>query len=228
MTRTLPLLRDRLRDAATDAMLQAGECVMREKGYAGATMQDIAAAAGCAVGTLYLHFKNKEELLRGILLKHSASLLPAMDAAMNLTEDPLEKLRIFVTEHVRWVQAHPAVADLLDNALPFRYYDFKAGLSRLLPREHEQMQRRELVLVRAAQAAGQIRRDIPAQALTELLDGFLFTILDQFSAHPGDYSLQEQVDMVGGFIPGGLRGASSSRAAARRSPSPSRPRKKLR
>ncbi len=205
MDQPISLLRTRLRDAAADMMLQAAERVMGEKGFNGATMQEIATAAGCAVGTLYLHFKSKEELLRGILLKHGVELKETMFTAIEGVADPLEQLRIFITAHLEWGHQHPAVMDIVGGALPMRYYDFKASLRKILPEEHEKMQEVELKIIREAQEAGRIRRDIPAAALCELVDGFMFTVMDQFSARPQDYSLQEKVDLTWGFLTTGLQ-----------------------
>jgi AcrR family transcriptional regulator len=211
MARSAPLLRSRLRDAAADVMLQAAETVMRGKGFTGATMQDIAAAAGCAVGTLYLYFKNKDELLRGIILKHGATLKTDMHAAIERTADPLEKLRVFISTHLEWSYGHPEVTEILCNAMPMRYYDFQASLRRLVPEEHAKMQEAELGIIRAAQAAGRIRRDIPATALVELVDGFMFTVMDQFSARPEAYSLQQQIDITWKFLTTGLQAPGSGK-----------------
>jgi AcrR family transcriptional regulator len=200
-----------MRDAAADVMLQAAEKVMREKGFTGATMQDIAAAAGCAVGTVYLYFKNKDELLRGIILKHGNSLKTDMHAAIERTSDPLEKLRIFVTSHLEWGHQHPQIAEILCNAMPLRYYDFHAALRRLIPEEHAQMQSVELGIIREAQAAGCVRRDIPATALVELVDGFMFTVLDQFSSRPDAYSLPQQLDLTWKFLTNGLEASGSAK-----------------
>lgn len=204
MSRSNHLLRSRLRDAAADVMLEAAEKVMAKKGFNGATMQDIAAAAGCAVGTLYLYFKNKEELLRGILLKYGASLQKTIFEDFGDIEDPVEKLRLFIAAHLEWGQQHPQVMELVSQSLPLRYYDFKASLRRIVPKEHEEMQRVEMQYIRDAQRAGSIRRDIPAAVLAELVDGFLFTVMDQFSARPDAFPLQKKIDMVWGFLTTGL------------------------
>jgi AcrR family transcriptional regulator len=211
MPQNAPLLRSRLRDAAADVMLQAAETVMRAKGFDGATMQDIAAAAGCAVGTLYLHFKNKDEILGAILLKHGSVLKIDMIAAIERASDPIEKLRIFISWHLEWIHHHPQIADILCNAVPMRYYDFKAALRRLIPEEHSRMQEVELGILREAQAAGRIRRDIPAVALVELVDGFMFTVMDQFSARPDAYSIQQQIDLTWKFLTTGLEAPASGK-----------------
>ena len=211
MSQTAPLLRSRLRDAAADVMLQAAEKVMGQKGFAGATMQDIAAAAGCAVGTLYLHFKNKEQLLGGIILKYGDTLGEEIRVAVQSTSDPLEKLRFFISAHLEWVHRNPSISELIGRSLPARYYDFKASLHKLLPEEHAEMQGLELQFIREAQAAGSIRCDIPAEALAELVDGFMFTVIDQVSARPQALSLQQQIEFCWGFLTTGLQAGCPTR-----------------
>jgi TetR/AcrR family fatty acid metabolism transcriptional regulator len=211
MPQTAPLLRSRLRDAAADVMLRAAEQVMGRKGFHGATMQDIAAAAGCAVGTLYVHFKNKEQLLGGIILKYGASLAEDIRAAVQSSADPLAKLRFFVSAHLEWVHRHPTISELVGKSLPTRYYDFKASLRKLVPAEHGEMQNLELQLVREAQNAGIIRRDIPAETLAELVDGFMFTVIDQFSARPQALSLPQQIEYCWGFLTTGLQACCQTR-----------------
>ena len=80
---------------------------MGEKGFDGATMQDIAAAAGCAVGTLYLHFKNKEQLLGGILLKYgTAHFGRDSRRPCQTTARAVGKAAFFISAPLGWV--HPA------------------------------------------------------------------------------------------------------------------------
>ena len=54
-------------------LVDAAERVLRSKGLARATTKEIAREAGCAEGTLYLHFADKLDLVRAVHEK----LLPA-------------------------------------------------------------------------------------------------------------------------------------------------------
>jgi AcrR family transcriptional regulator len=72
-------LRSRLREATSAAILDAAEETFAQKGLAAATMNDIAAVAGVAVGTLYNHFKDRDALLAALLQERRAGLLEAMD-----------------------------------------------------------------------------------------------------------------------------------------------------
>src|ERR671922_348615 len=53
--------------ARTQQIIDAAARVFREKGYDGATLRDIAKAAGLLPGSLYYHIRSKEELLRHIV-----------------------------------------------------------------------------------------------------------------------------------------------------------------
>jgi AcrR family transcriptional regulator len=72
-------LRTRLREATSAAILDAAEEVFADKGLNAAHMNDIAARAGVAVGTLYNHFKDRDALLETLLNDRRAGLLEVMD-----------------------------------------------------------------------------------------------------------------------------------------------------
>src|SRR5262249_61725491 len=65
------------------AILDAGEEVFASSGFYGAKVQDIAARAGVAVGTIYNHFGQKEDVLLALLKQRMAEiekvLVPAPD-----------------------------------------------------------------------------------------------------------------------------------------------------
>lgn len=72
-------LRSRLREATSAAILDAAEEVFAERGFAAAHMNDIAAHAGVAVGTLYNHFEDRDALLAALIEMRRAALLEEMD-----------------------------------------------------------------------------------------------------------------------------------------------------
>jgi TetR/AcrR family transcriptional regulator len=67
--------RDEARALFRNGILDAAERVFAEHGFHGARIQDIAEAAGTAVGTVYNHFDQKEDLLRALLDERTEALL---------------------------------------------------------------------------------------------------------------------------------------------------------
>src|SRR5882724_18593 len=74
--------RDRVRTATREALLEASEQVFAEKGIDGARIEDIAARAGVAVGTIYNYFCDSTELLEALIIQRRRDLLSRLDPAM--------------------------------------------------------------------------------------------------------------------------------------------------
>lgn len=78
----VPTLRERIRQATAAAILDAAEEVFAEQGLEGGRMNDIAARAGVAVGTLYNHFEDREALFTGLLVKRKLEMIDMLDAVL--------------------------------------------------------------------------------------------------------------------------------------------------
>lgn len=60
-------------DARTNVIREAAEKVFAEKGFAGATMQDIATEAGLSAGAIYRYFPSKEALIEALSAERAAA-----------------------------------------------------------------------------------------------------------------------------------------------------------
>src|ERR1700761_5420340 len=67
--------RDEARALFRNAILDAAEAVFAERGFHGARIQDIAERARIAVGTVYNHFADKDEVLSALLEERTEGLL---------------------------------------------------------------------------------------------------------------------------------------------------------
>ncbi|HEY2746657.1 MAG TPA: TetR/AcrR family transcriptional regulator [Polyangia bacterium] len=72
-------LRSRLKEATAAAILDAAEELFAEKGLSAAHMNEIAAKAGVAVGTLYNHFEDRDALLSALVETRRDEILEVMD-----------------------------------------------------------------------------------------------------------------------------------------------------
>lgn len=73
-------LRDRFRAATKEAILDAAAELLTSDGAAHIRMEDIAAKAGIAVGTLYNYFEDRTELVTALLETRTRTLFQALDA----------------------------------------------------------------------------------------------------------------------------------------------------
>lgn len=64
----MPSLRDAQKQMTRRLLLESGLTVFQEKGYAAATIDDIATGAGTTRTTFYLHFPSKSQLMAAIIV----------------------------------------------------------------------------------------------------------------------------------------------------------------
>jgi AcrR family transcriptional regulator len=65
-----------------ERLLDATEAELREKGYADASVADIASRAGCSVGTVYRRFRDKTALLHALDERWAAAFRATMEDAV--------------------------------------------------------------------------------------------------------------------------------------------------
>jgi AcrR family transcriptional regulator len=66
---------------------------MERHGLEAATMEEIAAAAGVAKGTLYLYFQGKEELIQALMSRVGENLLQDLETVLDKSGSSREKLQ---------------------------------------------------------------------------------------------------------------------------------------
>jgi TetR/AcrR family fatty acid metabolism transcriptional regulator len=91
--------------------------VFAEKGFHSARVSDIARKAGVADGTIYLYFKNKEDLLLSIFEEKMDVLLDGMHASLDGVVDPMERIRLFARHHFLQVRENRSSAEVLQVEL---------------------------------------------------------------------------------------------------------------
>lgn len=73
--------REREREQRRNRILDAAERTFHRDGFDSATMDAVADGAQLGKGTLYLYFRNKDELLMGVVARNQARLLENFEAA---------------------------------------------------------------------------------------------------------------------------------------------------
>lgn len=197
-------LREKLRQTAAEAMLDSAEREMIKSGYDRATMQEIATAAGCATGTFYLYFKNKEELLQGIITRHAQAMFRAARQGMDQAEDPVEKLHLSTAAHVRYIHEHQDFFRMFVQAVPMRHRALHQRLSGDTLQEHDDYVSLELELIRKAQRQGTLRANISAELLQEFMMSAGFGIVEHFVLSTDPPSVQQQIRTLWALIAGGI------------------------
>jgi AcrR family transcriptional regulator len=85
------------------SIFKAAIKVFSESSYDGATLDDIAAAAGISKGTLYYHFKSKDEIFKYIITEGMELIKEQLDEAASREDNSLLKLKSLCRHQLRMV-----------------------------------------------------------------------------------------------------------------------------
>lgn len=202
--RSAPSFKQVRRQAVAESFAAAAEVVFARRGFEDATMQEIAREAGCATGTLYLYFRNKEELFQAIMERRSAEIYPLLRGAMENARDPLEKMRLNTAALLSYYNANWSVFRLFYSAAPGGGAHLSSSLQGHALHEYLSFRETELGLLKQAQSARRIRADMSVEELVEFTHGVTLSTLARWSLQEQRPSQDEQLRLLWGFISAGL------------------------
>jgi TetR/AcrR family transcriptional repressor of mexCD-oprJ operon len=178
--------RSALRERVSSAILDAAATALAER--SGASMRDVALAAGIARATLYRYFQTREELIEALARQAVEEAGDGLDAA-RLDQVDVE------TAFARAVRALVAVGDAFVVLVRSRGSEEPEGFDRRIAGPLK-------ALVERGQRDGDLRADVPATWLLESLLAFFVSVL------PSAPSLgaEDAVQTITGLFLDGARG----------------------
>jgi len=94
-------------------IIDAAVQVFSERGFFNARVADVAEVAGVAGGTIYLYFKNKDDLLISVFEDRMDTILAVLTAELRKEVGAPQRLRRFIELHLGLVETDQALADVL-------------------------------------------------------------------------------------------------------------------
>ncbi len=165
-----PLRRPYDLDSLTDVALR----VFAERGFDGASMDDVARAAGITKAAIYHHAKGKEALLERGLSRALAALFAALDEPGATQGRAIDRLRYIVRRVVEI-----AIAVLPELTVLVRVRG-NAEVERAALARRRAFDARVTAIVREAQAAGDFDPDADAGLVVRLTFGMCNSIVDWY------------------------------------------------
>jgi len=155
---------DEQRQQREERILDAAATLLVRWGYRKTTIDDVAREAGVGKGTIYLHWKDKNELFRAAIWRASQQVTE--DTMQRLTADP-EGGRF----HRLWAHGMLAVLSnpLLAALMQGRPDIFQGLIGSLRPGTVSQLAGNAEAHVAQLQRAGLIRADLPVPIITYLM-----------------------------------------------------------
>ncbi len=110
-------------EAKESKILDAAERIFAEAGFDGAKVSDIARAASVAEGTVYLYYKNKQDLLAGVVVRFWTQLTLGAEAAVEPDATTQEQLEQLGRYHLNSILEQFEVVSLTYRARPQQEQD---------------------------------------------------------------------------------------------------------
>jgi AcrR family transcriptional regulator len=186
-------------------ILDCAARIFREKGYAAASLRDIADAAGMRTASMYYHFGSKDEIVAEVLNIAVRTVFAEVVESLSALEkaSPLDRLRVAMEAHLR------AIFETDDyNAASIRIFaQLPPHIAEMTVTEREGYVDFWRQLFGEAKQAG-LLRDVDLTLLRLFLFGAMNWTPQWYK--PGEYSLSDIADRMFDIF---LFGAAKERAA---------------
>jgi AcrR family transcriptional regulator len=207
-----PRLRDEAKSLYRNAILNAAEAVFAERGFAAARIQDIAERGRFAVGTVYKHFDQKEDVLKALLVERTAEMELALSARKGDPEGFEEKIVTRLARLFSYVEQHRAFYRIaLENGL-FGVVSISFGSASLTEKERAKIACFKTAMMELIQEG--IDEGILADVEPGLLASLLFGSVRAFTLGAfelGDAAETKAASIVDLFLNGAKRRSKSSK-----------------
>jgi len=190
--------KDVIKEFRTAELLEAARRLFAEQGFHATTVEDIAAAAGVAKGTVYLYYKSKHDVYWAALERGITELLHEIQTRLAAEAAPEDKVRAFIAIKIRYFEM---------NRDFFRIYfsELGSGFSHptQMPPQFEQMYLQQARILEAALQQGiqqnvirEIRTDTAAVAISDLIRGIIVQRLLGWSTKDVESDIRFVFDLV--------------------------------
>jgi len=171
----------------SNRIVDKAQAVFFEKGYDKTTLPAIAAAAGYNKRTLYLYFKDKEELFLAVVLRGLIQLRGMLETAVGQAGSQESGLQNMARAFFDFSLHSPEFLDLI-MIYESRYFDYLNGEDSLAPdgcraqcqQVSADMARMVTTAIESGMAGGRIRNDLTPQQLMLILWGQIFGVMKIF------------------------------------------------
>ena len=156
-------------------IIDASKDLIGEKGVQNLTIKNLAKKMSFSEPALYRHFKDKTQILKGLLLFHREAIKNGIFKILDSDKNALEKIEAVLKFKFEHVEKNPALVMVIFSETSFQYCSV---LSKVVRKILDQRKKKIISLIESGQNEGSIRSDINSQQLaTIVLGGIRTTIL---------------------------------------------------
>ena len=180
-------------------ILEAAIKVFAEQGFHQATISQIAREAGVADGTIYLYFKNKEDIMVNFFGYKTKQVFGRFREEVDKADNARDKLRMLIKRHLEEFQR--------DRSMAILYQTETRRFSRMCEEQIREMSKMYLDLVseivESGQDEGLMRKDLYMGLVKRFIIGAIDEVINTWLHSGGNYDLVSMADpLVDLFIRG--------------------------
>jgi TetR/AcrR family fatty acid metabolism transcriptional regulator len=190
----------RTRGDKRERLLQAATRVFARRGFFGSQVADVAREADVAAGTVYLYFRNKDDLLISIFERTMRSAIDDGRAALARLDDPGAQLRRIARLHLARLGADRDLAVVFQVELR-QTTKFMEQFSHTYLREYLGIIRD---VITRGQERGRFRRTLSATLASKIVFGALDEMATNWVLSSRDSDLASQSEAVVDVLVNGL------------------------
>ncbi|MCT2535073.1 TetR family transcriptional regulator [Aquibacillus koreensis] len=181
-------------------IIDAAVIVIAENGYHASQVSKIAKQAGVADGTIYLYFKNKEDILVSLFQEKMGQFIERIEEEIKAEQNAVEKLRTLISMHYKQLAADHDLAIVTQVELRQSNKELRLKINHVL--------KKYLVIVDEIIAdgvkEGLFRSDLNTRLVRQMIFGTLDETVTNWVMKDQKYDLVSQVDEVHSLIVYGL------------------------
>jgi AcrR family transcriptional regulator len=123
------------------AILDKAEKLIAKKGYWDMTIDEVAAEADVAKGTVYLYFNSKEAVCAAVMARVIANMNTYIRQRLENVDGGSRRVQLFGNAVFEWAASNPEKMRVLDNASSLRFKDpSDENVQEMLRMDNEQIQ----------------------------------------------------------------------------------------
>lgn len=177
-----------IRTSTRARLFDAAASLIGEQGLHATTVDQIVELAGVAKGTVYYHFKSKNELFQALLIEGLKRLATAFRAETEKAADPLDALAGIVWAELENINRYEAFARLMMSQLWRADSLWSEEALRVL---HEDIIAVIQRVIESGQAVGEFRANLDARMAAPVIFGMVATAALGLARASGPLSAEE-------------------------------------
>jgi AcrR family transcriptional regulator len=179
-----------------DQVLECAERIFSDKGFHQATMQEIAAEAEYATGTLYTLFENKDAIFSAVVRRRMAEIDAHLQDAVEADASARERIEQFVRAFLEFFEAKKHLVQIYVNVTGGLLWNVKAELGEEVAERHLAFLGFLEDIFRDGLRRGEVRSDLEPRMMAVSLVGILVAVVTDWITLAPESSLESRRDVM--------------------------------